>query len=215
MKRGLIIAAGASVSSAFLCETARGCDRIVAADGGYRYCRQAGLKPDVLLGDLDSLNPDERECVPEGTRLIRLPREKDDTDTISAARYLIEAGCGDITLCCALGGRLDHTVANLQTLLFLAQQGVRARVVDETCCAEVLLPGLWRVEKGRYDLFSLFSMSDSCAGVTIEQAKYPLDAYHLINSFPIGISNEFLKGDAHVRFVSGRILLIRSRAENG
>ena len=86
-------------------------DLILAADGGYRHCQAAGLRPDLLLGDLDSL-----ETPPQALPVQTFPAEKDDTDTMLAVKYALAQGCTTVHLYGCTGGRLDHTLANLQTL---------------------------------------------------------------------------------------------------
>lgn len=206
MKRGLIVAAGEGASPGLLRSLARESDLVYAVDGGYRHCREAGVTPDLLLGDMDSLGLAPEET---GVPFERLPCEKDDTDTLYAARRLLAQGMGQITLACALGGRLDHTLANLGVLCFLLAQGAAGRLIDPCCCAEVFAPGEYTLEKEDYSLFSLFPLEGVCEGVCIENAKYPLDHYRLTASFPIGVSNEFLCGDARVSFAGGRLLAIR------
>lgn len=206
MKRGLIVAAGEGVSPGLLQALARESDLVYAVDGGYRHCEAAGVVPDLLLGDMDSL-----ETPPEQTGLPfeRLPCEKDDTDTLYAARRLLAQGVGQVTLACALGGRLDHMLGNLGVLCFLLSQGAAGRIMDSRCCAEAFAPGEYTLEREGYSLFSLFPLEGVCEGVCIANAKYPLKRYRLVMSFPIGVSNEFLSGDARVSFESGKLLAIR------
>lgn len=209
MKQGLIVAAGTPCSRELLMQLAERSDLVAACDGGWRHCENAGICPDWLIGDMDSLGVSVPER--EGLRVVQLPVEKDDTDTIFAMRRLAEAGCTDVTLCCALGGRLDHTFANLQALLFLQTLGVSGHIVDDNCCAEALRPGEYRILREHYTMFSLFSFGDVCENVEVENAKYPLHGYQMRDSFPIGVSNAFLGEEAVVRFSAGRMLLIRCR----
>lgn len=211
-KSALLVASGAPLETALVQRIAIQSGFIAAVDGGYRYCGDAGITPDVLIGDLDSLGFEPRGDVP----VIRLPREKDDTDTLYAARWLLGQGYRRMTLACALGGRLDHTLANLCVLSFLAEQGVTASIVDGISRAQVLLPGRYPVPRvdgqlaREYRLFSLLPFGDACTGVMIEGARYPLRDARLENSYPLGVSNEFLDADARIAFTSGKLLLIRS-----
>ena len=100
---------------------------VIACDRGYDYACRCGVKPDLVLGDFDSCRSPVAEDLPVET----LPAEKDDTDTMHALRRALELGCTDIALVCALGGRLDHLLANLQTAVFAARQGAGVRIVKE------------------------------------------------------------------------------------
>ena len=206
---GLLVAAGTPVRESLLQALAQGCHPVVAVDGGYRYCQKAGILPDLLLGDMDSLGEIPGEAKME---ILRLPCEKDDTDTLFAMRELVRRGCREIVVTCALGGRLDHTIANIHALCYLRLQGISAEIRDDRSSCQVLLPGEYTLQKDRYDTFSLFPLGEACEGVTLRQAKYPLAGYRLTNTFPIGVSNEFLCGDAQLSFQTGKMLVIRCHA---
>lgn len=206
----LLVASGAPVSTPLLKTLAQNSQQIIAVDGGYRYCCKAGIQPQELLGDMDSIKQVPKN--EENLRIIKLPCEKDDTDTLFAVRSLLKKGIKNIVITCALGERLDHTIANLQTLLFAARHGVQAVLLDDTCCVRVLLPGSYVIEQQAYDTFSLFSMGDLCKNVCIKNARYPLEKYDMGNDFPLGVSNEFLEGQsAKISFESGALLFICSK----
>ncbi|MDO5131821.1 MAG: thiamine diphosphokinase [Eubacteriales bacterium] len=178
-------------------------DLVVAVDAGLSRLLAQGIAPDLVLGDFDSL---EKKYAPylealerkHPEKLLRLPCEKDDTDTVYAAKVCLERGYRKIIIYGALGGRLDHTIANIQTLAFLREQGVfgymlekrpdkgvwRTTLVSVLRGERVLLPGEF---EGTFSLFAL----DSCLkGVTLEGMKYPLHDAELTNAFPLGVSNE-------------------------
>lgn len=208
MKRGLLIAAGVPVSEDLLRALASTSDYIIAADGGYDACRAAGVVPQELVGDMDSLSQ-----LPNDDRItvVRLPREKNDTDMVFALRRLLKAGCEDITITCALGGRLDHTFANLCALRGLLGEGKSGRILSDDSVTELFVPGeITLGTQGRYDTFSLFPFEGSCKGVSIRGAKYPLSSYTLQSGYPIGVSNEFLEEEAQVSFTSGVLLVIKT-----
>ena len=102
-------------------------DVVLAADGGYRHCQTAGITPDLLLGDFDSLESERPDNIPTHT----FPVEKDDTDTMLAIRYGLEQGYQTFHLYGGTGGRMDHTLANLQALGFLARHGARGYLYEE------------------------------------------------------------------------------------
>ena len=184
-------------------------DYVIAADGGYTYLQRLGISPDLVLGDFDSLAKK-----PQNKNVIELPREKDDTDTYYAARKALELGATDVVIVGGLGGaRLDHTLANLQTLVFLAKNGVCATLADTDNEVTALLPGTHRIQARPGWYFSIFSAGEQAPGVTLEGLKYPLHDYTLTHAFPIGVSNEFAAETATLRFSAGMIYLVLSRKE--
>ncbi len=185
----------------------RDADLVIAADAGYETARRLGVRPDVLLGDYDSA-----PCPRDAAALV-LPAEKDDTDTHFAAREAIRRGAAEVVILGGLGGRLDHTLANFATLLFLAQNGVRARLVDEATEAAALVPGTYEIPARPDRYFSIFPAGEKAGGVWLEGLKYPLREYTLTNAFPIGVSNEFVEKTATLRFRSGAIFLVLSRRD--
>ena len=191
-----------------LCRFWQDADLVIAADAGYENARRLGVEPDLLLGDYDSAL-----CPPQNAKTVVLPAEKDDTDTYYAARRAIELGATEAVILGGLGGRLDHTLANLQTLVFLAKNGVRAWLADEANEVTVLLPGTHQIPARPGWYFSIFSAGDAAQGVTLKGLKYPLHEATVTNFFPIGVSNEFAADPATVRFTGGVLYLMLSRRE--
>ena len=101
---------------------------IICADRGLDHALAAGITPDIAVGDFDSAG----RVPPEGVRVLRAEPEKDDTDTILACEAAIAEGCDEIRMYCALGGRTDHTLANIQTLELLRKRGVNAVMISES-----------------------------------------------------------------------------------
>ena len=126
----------------------------------------------------------------------------------------LELGATDVVIVGGLGGaRLDHTLANLQTLVFLAKNGVCATLADTDNEVTALLPGTHRIQARPGWYFSIFSAGEQALGVTLEGLKYPLHDYTLTHAFPIGVSNEFAAETATLRFSAGMIYLVLSRKE--
>ncbi len=112
-----------------------------------------------------------------------------------------------------LGGRLDHTLANLQTLVFLAKNGVRAWLADEANEVTALMPGVYQIPARPGWYCSVFSAGDAVRGVTLKGLKYPLCEATVTGFFPIGVSNEFAADTATVGFSEGVLYLVLSRRE--
>ncbi len=182
-----------------------GDEYIICADGGYDNALKLGLQPNLLVGDMDSI-----KTLPTGVETVPVPAEKDDTDTMLAVKLAIERGYHHITILGGVGGRLDHVFANIQTLLYCAERGVEALLAGSRNSAFVLINGT-RVLKAVADSFvSVFSLSPCCDGVTLKGLRYPLTDAHLVNSFPLGVSNEFRQEYAEITVGDGTLLVILS-----
>ena len=188
---------------------------ILCADGGYRLAAKEGLVPHVIIGDFDTFDGMETD-VPEADQIIRVPVEKDDTDTMLCIKYGLEHGYDSFLIVGGLGGRLDHTFANLQSLAFLASFGKDVVMKDEETCVMIKSPGVHKLHRGStaeggclpYRRFSLFAWSPTVEGLSIGGAKYELENGKLENTFPLGVSNEFIKTDVELSFQSGMMLVI-------
>lgn len=181
-------------------------DYVIAADAGYESARALGVKADLLLGDYDSAPAPKIEG-----NTVRLPAEKDDTDTYYAVRKALEIGFEEVVILGGMGGRFDHTFANLQTLLFLANHGVRGYLVDETTEITVLLPGTYEIPRQEDVYLSLFTTEKETTGVTLRGLKYPLTNHTIRNEFPVGVSNEFAAENATISLKSGGLYLMICR----
>lgn len=180
-------------------------DFVIAADCGYRYLEDLGQEPDLVLGDFDSLGG----C-PTHSNVMRLPVEKDDTDTLHAVRVGLEKGYTRFVLHGGLGGaRFDHAIANIQTLLFLTRQGAKGWLLggDDTVITALHNDGLF-FPAGQKGILSVFCMGEPAEGVTLSGLKYPLKNSTVTSDFPIGVSNEFTDGPAEIRVERGTMLLI-------
>jgi len=179
-------------------------DLIIAADAGYRICLLEGITPDLLLGDFDSMpQPDDFEAV------LRVPEEKDDTDTMLAIKVGLEQNCDVFCIYGGTGGkRLDHTLANLQALLYLRRRGARGYLFDDdfvwTVIENEVLTICREREKG---LVSVFCMGDRAEHVTITGLQYPLTDAVLTAEFPLGVSNHILENTATISVESGALVV--------
>lgn len=199
MKRCFIFAAGTFYG---LREKPEPGDLVIAADAGYRVCQTAGVVPDVILGDFDSM-----EAPAEGGQICRLPVEKDDTDTLAAVKLGLERGCTDFWIYGGTGGkRLDHTLANLQTLLYLRRRSARGYLYDDDFVWTALENESLTVEKTvEWGLLSVFCLGDRAEGVYESGVQYPLADAALTADFPLGVSNHILESRAHVRVDRGAL----------
>lgn len=179
-------------------------DYVICADAGLRHAENLGITPDLVVGDMDSYT----RRVPENVEFIKSPVEKDETDTLLALQQALLRGYTDIIIFGGLGGRLDHTLANISVLLYAAQNGVSAVLVDEACHIRMLKPGESFLEGKRGGIFSLFAYLTPVKGLTIKGARYELDGAEIDCSFPVGVSNEFMGDRVGISFSRGYLLAI-------
>lgn len=204
MKRCVIIGAGALSPSAKELLTAE--DYLIAADGGYRGCQLLGREPDLLLGDFDSLEGP----LPQAKEILRYPVEKDDTDSMLALKVGLQRGFRRFLLLGMCGGRLDHSLANIQTVVYGTLHGAVVELADEGLWLSALLGGQsLTVPYREGHTLSVLAHSDKVRGVTLGGLQYPLEEAELENSFPLGVSNHFLPGqDATVSIGEGVALVL-------
>ena len=201
MKRCFIYAAGSFYG---LREQPRPGDLQIAADAGLLLCQKQGLHPDLIMGDFDSMT---LEGTPEGC--IRVPVEKDDTDTMLAIREGLKQGCREFYLYGGTGGtRLDHTLANLQGLAFLCRHGARGYLYDQDFVYTVIENDTLTLSRQvDWGLVSLFSMDSQVEHVTLKGLQYPLKDGTLTSGFPLGVSNHFMADTAQITAGNGLLLV--------
>ena len=180
-------------------------DTVIAADGGWRVCREEGIVPDLLLGDFDSLH-----TVPDFAHIRRVPVEKDDTDMMLAIKEGLARGETEFHLYGGMGGRTDHTIANLQGLLYLAERGAQGWLYGDRERFTAIRNGEIDLPAREKGIVSVFCMGADAQGVTIEGGQYTVHDAVLTASFPLGVSNHFVGNPVRVAVTRGslRIALI-------
>lgn len=183
-------------------------DFVIAADGGLRHTEKLGIVPQEILGDFDSLG-----YTPTGANVF--PVEKDDTDAMLAVRRGLELGYREFVLYGSVdGSRLDHTVANFQTLQFLADRGAAGYLVGKDFLITVVKEGAIAFPAGCRGTLSVFCLGSDASGVTLEGLYYPLKNGKLTAGFPLGVSNHFTGDPARISVGRGSLLVLWQR-ENG
>lgn len=178
-------------------------DLLIAADGGFQTMERMGLTPHLVVGDFDSLGKR-----PDHPNTVILPTVKDDTDMCAAIRLGRERGYTRFALYGGMGGRLDHTLANLQLLGGLARQGCRGFLVGEGSVVTAVHNGELRFPAHMSGYLSVFCVSGRAEGVTLSGLKYELTDAQLESSFPLGVSNEFTGEPARVAVEEGTLLAL-------
>lgn len=184
-------------------------DYVLCADGGYAHAMRAGVTPQLVIGDCDG----GVDIPPQLLR--RAPVEKDDTDTMLCLRHAICEGYRDCLLIGGIGGRLDHTYANIQALAFAHAHGARVELRDANERVFLLENGARAIPREQGRALSIFSYSPRCEGVYESGVKYPLENATLTNAFPLGVSNTITALEARVSVHRGILLVILSRLDRG
>ena len=180
-------------------------DFVIAADSGLEHTRRFHIRPHEILGDFDSLG-----YVPEGAQVF--PVEKDDTDSMLAVRRGLSLGYRQFLLYGSLDGpRLDHTVANFQTLQFLCDRGAFGYLIGNEIIVTVVKNGQLRFPAGAEGLVSVFCLGADAKGVTLEGLHYPMEQGVLSAGFPLGISNRFTGRPGRIRVEDGSLLVMWPR----
>jgi thiamine pyrophosphokinase len=186
---------------------------LIAADGGLRHLLALGLTPHLLIGDLDSISAAElADCQARGVEIRRYPTHKNETDLELALQAALERAGGALLLVGALGGRLDHTLANIALLGDPRLEGREARLEDGL--VEVLLiRQSARIHGAAGDLVSLIPLGLPAGGIWTEGLAYPLRGETLLPARTRGLSNVMLAASAGVSLESGRLVCIHTRAK--
>ncbi len=178
-------------------------DPVIAADGGYAHITNLGRAADFVVGDFDSLG-----SPPAHPRVLVARAEKDDTDMLLAVKHGLSLGCRRFVLLGGTGGRVDHTLANIQTLAFLSRRGARGYLAGGGAVMTAVTDGELRFGGGFAGLLSVFCLGDKAAGVYEEGLKYPLADATLTMDLPLGVSNEFTGRESRVAVAQGTLLLV-------
>lgn len=205
----LIIAAGE-----FYGEIPQKYDYVIAVDGGLLHCEKLGIKPDFIIGDFDSLG-----YVPDGENVIRLNPEKDQTDMYYVFDYFMNNIFSDkinaeyfIHIFGATGGRISHTLANIQSLSVFMEytDNITAYLYDKSETMTCIEKRIFEFEKRDKGYVSVLARSDN-ATISIEGLKYPLKRRKINNSYPLGTSNEFIGQASKITVHDGEVLIIWER----
>ncbi|MBO4422959.1 MAG: thiamine diphosphokinase [Clostridia bacterium] len=179
-------------------------DFFIYCDAGLKHEAMFGRPADLIVGDFDSTENPGRNI-----ETIVLPHVKDDTDTVYAVKEGMKRGFTEFLLVGVIGGRLDHTLGNVAILNMLETAGCHGMIVDDRSEIEIVSDKPAYVTDG-YPYFSLLNITGVCRGVSVKNALYPLDDAELTTDFPLGVSNEPLKGKtAKITVGEGRALLVR------
>ncbi len=204
MKRCVVVG-GADINNyEYIRSRLCGDDYVVFCDSGLKHLEKLNAEPGLIVGDFDSYDKPDM-----AVETIALPCEKDDTDTVFAVKEALIRGYDEFLLIGVIGARLDHTLGNVSVLLYLDSLGKRANIIDDYSEMEIVSEKPVYIDDS-YSFFSLLNITGRARGVTVKNAKYPLDGAEITCEYQYGISNEVLPGKtAVVSVTDGRLLLVK------
>lgn len=203
--RRCVIVGGANIENYDrICNYLRQDDFYIFCDSGLCHLEALNVRPDLIVGDFDSHpNPDM------DVETVILPTEKDDTDTVYGVKEAVKRGFQDFLLIGVVGKRLDHSLGNVSILLYLDSLGMNGTIMDDYSHMEIVSRTPAYVEDS-YPFFSLLNISGKAEGITVENAKYPLEKAAISCEYQYGISNEVIPGKtAKITVDSGKLLLVK------
>ena len=183
-------------------------DYVIAADGGLNYLVKAKIKADMVIGDFDSLVKQ-----PKHENVVVLNVEKDETDTFAAIKQGIEKGYTVFHLYGCTGGRIDHTIANIQILAYLAEHEMQGIMFGKNEIITAITNAMFSLPPYEKGYVSIFSYTEKAEGVSLKGLKYPLDNATITNTFPIGVSNEFLSTKSTIEVKKGTLIITYSKKQ--
>ncbi len=183
-------------------------DIVIAADAGITYLEECGIVADLIIGDFDTLR-----YIPEKPNVIALSTEKDDTDMFAAIYEGIKLGYEIFYIYCGTGGRIDHTIANLQILAYLSAHKKQGYLFDKDNIVTTISNSKIYFKEISSGYISVFSYSEKAEGVCIQGLKYELEDSVLVSTFPLGVSNEFIGKKGSISVKCGTLIIVFPRKE--
>jgi len=182
-------------------------DYVIAADGGFAHLKSAGIGADLVIGDFDSL-----PAPPDHPHVITLPKEKDCTDMVAALQEGMRRGYQTFHIYGGTGGRIDHTLANIQALAFLSERQMRGYLYARDTVITAITHGNLAFGAGGHGVVSVFSHTETSLGVFLKGLQYELQNATLLSTFPLGVSNALTGAPATVSVTEGTLVVIFPRA---
>ena len=209
-RKKAFIYTGGTVFDEYVIEKPEKGDLVIAADAGYLTAKKMGITPAILLGDFDTLG---EENIPDGIECLRVPAEKNDTDTQLAVRVAIERGAGEIVIVGGLGGRIDHTLSTLAILEDLWERKndrIFAILTDGKNRVRFIRSSGTILPRSQYRSFSLIAADETVKGITLDGCKYPLKNGRISRRNQWAVSNEITGNCALIEIGRGGVWVIES-----
>lgn len=185
-------------------------DLVVCADTAYLAAQTENIVPHAVIGDFDHIEHEDK--LSSEQKVLRFSSVKDDTDTMLCVKYALKRGAREIVIVGGIGGRLDHTFANIQTLSYILSKGAVGTILDGDH-AVMTVDSHITLKKDIYDYASVFALDPVCRDITLKGFKYEAEHIDLVSDFPLGVSNEITADEAEITVGEGRLLLILAKNE--
>ena len=185
-------------------------NNIIAVDKGLEILDECKIKPNYIIGDFDSVNPELINKY-SNSKIIKLNPEKDLTDTHSAIDLALEIKSTEITILGAIGTRLDHTMANIHILKQALDKNIKAKIVNEKNEIELINKEIIIKKDDNYKYVSIIPLTTNVTGITIEGMKYIINDYTLSIGDSLGVSNEQIDKEAKISIKTGILVVIKSK----
>ncbi len=210
--KALIIGSGIIENYSKISDSIEKYDYIICADGGTRHSRALGLKPNIIIGDLDSTtNPDLKFYQEIGVKIEQHPTKKNMTD-MELCLESLKNQYDEILILGATGGRLDHFMGNLLLLFNYFDKDKKIRIIDERNEISVLKDSSFLEMSGaKNEYVSLIPVSEEVTGVTTDGLLYELNNFTLAFGTTLGISNEILNKKIKISIETGKLIVIKSK----
>ncbi len=185
---------------------------VICADGGYDTAVRLGICPDLVIGDFDSAE----NAPPTDIRTLKLPVHKDETDTMAAVMVAFKLGCESFVLVGCFGGeRFDHSIANINVLVYIAEHGGSGVICDEDTKLFVLSGGRIVFTELKDATVSVFPFGCTSCNVTYDGLEYPMHQQNLVTGASLmGVSNRIIEDRAEIRVNIGSALIVLYTPEN-
>lgn len=187
-------------------------DFIICADGGARHLHYINETPDYIVGDLDSLDFNIVDFYrKKNVEFKKFPSRKNETDTELCIVLAKDLNATQIHLIGALGGRIDHTIANINLMYYIKQLNINPIIKTSKEDMYIVQNETSKISGKRGDIISVIPIKDDAIGVTLEKLEYPLKNFNMKFGTPIGISNVMEEDECIITVKKGDLLVIRNK----
>lgn len=187
-----------------------GYDLIIGVDGGCNHLHKLGIIPNYIVGDMDSIDKTILdEFISSGVSQKKFPERKNETDTELAVLLACELDSVLIDIYAALGGRIDHEIANVLLLKYIAKQNAYSRILSENEEVYLLENDELTIKGEKGNIVSVIPIGGDANGVTLQGLEYPLDEFDMEYSKPRGISNVMLDKSCHINVRDGSLIIVK------
>ncbi len=186
-------------------------DYIICSDGGANHAYNMNILPDYIIGDLDSTSKDIIAYYKsKNVKFKKFPTKKDETDTELSIKLSEKLNAKQIDLIGALGGRIDHTIANINLLYYIRKKGIKPRIITDKEEVYIAIDEELTIDGKKGDIVSILPIRNDAKGITLKNLEYPLENQDIEFSTPLGISNVMTDSSCNIKVNEGSIIIIKN-----